>query len=149
LPPFSETDIEVVVISLQHYTVRYLAGAGGSISGITEQVVPEGLATVMVEAVAEPGALFDAWSDGITDPQRHDVDIQSDREYVAGFVSLGGVPLDWYGDHGIQPADGEDWTSSVSSKSIPDRPSLSISSPAQPLATTPSGRPMIRTASRP
>lgn len=54
------------------YKLSYQAGQGGSISGSTSQTVNEGASGSTVKAVADPGYLFESWSDGVTSAERTD-----------------------------------------------------------------------------
>jgi hypothetical protein len=68
------------------YTLTYLAGANGSISGTTPQVVNEGASGSEVTAVPAPGYFFARWSDARTDNPRTDVNVTHDVSVTANFV---------------------------------------------------------------
>ncbi len=92
------------------YNLIYHAGAGGVITGLTPQVVAQGGDGAPVGAVADAGASFHQWSDGVTNNARTDVGISTSMLVTALFVSQGGVPVDWYARHGLSPGEGEDWS---------------------------------------
>ena len=91
------------------YTLTYEAGAGGWLEGPVEQVVAPDGSGDPVEALAEDGALFLEWDDGDDRAERTDVNVQGDGTFTALFRSAGGVPIDWYADHGIGREGEEDW----------------------------------------
>ena len=70
---------------IKEYTVSYLAGEGGTISGMSVQKVKEGSATKEVTAVAKAGYSFRRWSDGVTTAKRSDV-MKKDLTVTAEFV---------------------------------------------------------------
>jgi hypothetical protein len=56
------------------YTLTYLAGANGTISGTTPQTVAYGTSGTAVTAVSNTGYHFVKWSDGVTSATRTDID---------------------------------------------------------------------------
>jgi len=66
------------------YTLQYIAGTGGTISGIAAQAVEHGVSGSTVVAV--PGYMyrFVRWDDGVTSPERSDA-VNGDRTYKAIF----------------------------------------------------------------
>ncbi|MBP3314739.1 MAG: CotH kinase family protein [Clostridia bacterium] len=62
------------------YSVRYLETEGGRITGKLEQTVKEGKSGSRVEAIADEGYVFVAWSDGLTRTFRRDGPISEDLE---------------------------------------------------------------------
>ena len=62
------------------YSVRYLESEGGKITGKLEQTVKEGKSGSRVEAIADEGYVFVAWSDGLTRTHRKDGPITEDLE---------------------------------------------------------------------
>ncbi len=72
--------------SLLTYTVHYVAGAGGTISGNDNQMVSYGGATVAVTAVPNTGYHFVSWSDNSTSTTRTDSNVTSDKSYTATFA---------------------------------------------------------------
>ena len=69
------------------YTLTYIAGSGGTITGITSQTINPGSNGTEVTVVPNTGYYFLAWSDGLTTPSRTDLNIQSDMALTANFVS--------------------------------------------------------------
>ena len=100
----------VAHFQLKRYTLAYTAQAGGSIQGALTQSVLHGQSGAAVEALPDEGAVFDRWSDGITTATREDVGGPADLSVTATFRSAGGVPVDWYTDHGLAPADDQTWS---------------------------------------
>ena len=69
------------------YTVNYVAGTGGTISGITEQYIEPGGTGVAVTAVADSGFTFVSWSDGSTTAARPaDSNPTSNGSITANFI---------------------------------------------------------------
>ena len=71
--------------ALNEYTLNYSAGAGGSITGESEQTVSHGSNGSTVTAVADTGYTFVQWNDGVTTAERTDTDVQGDLSVVAEF----------------------------------------------------------------
>ncbi len=92
------------------YSLTYEAGVGGWLDGSVEQVVAPGGSGEPVAALAEDGALFLEWDDGDEHAERIDENVQADGTFTAFFQSAGGVPIDWYADHGIDREGEEDWS---------------------------------------
>ena len=70
------------------YTLAYLAGANGTVSGVTNQTVNYGGSGMMVSAVAGSGYAFSSWSDGVTANPRTDLNVTSNINVTANFASL-------------------------------------------------------------
>jgi hypothetical protein len=68
------------------HTLTYTAGTGGSISGTTQQTVPDGDDGSPVTAVPDSNYLFDQWSDGSTDNPRTDLNVLADIDVTASFI---------------------------------------------------------------
>lgn len=66
-------------------SVVYEAEEGGSIEGEAEQLVIKGKDASPVLAVADDGYVFIEWSDGSTDPYRHDLEVVDELELFAIF----------------------------------------------------------------
>lgn len=93
------------------YTLVYLAGAGGTISGIATQIVAAGGSGAPVQAAgADTSVVFGAWSDGRGENPRTDTNVTADLTVAAGFESAGGAALDWYANHGFAPEGDELWS---------------------------------------
>jgi hypothetical protein len=72
--------------TLKTYTLTYSAGPGGSISGITPQVVNHGESGTLVSAVPDLGYHFVDWSDGLTDNPRADTSVVANVNVTANFA---------------------------------------------------------------
>jgi len=72
--------------ALNTYTLEYLAGAGGTVTGTTTQVVDHAGAGSTVTAVSDVGYEFDGWSDGVDTAARRDTDVTADKSVTATFV---------------------------------------------------------------
>ncbi|WP_230457829.1 hypothetical protein [Alcanivorax sp. VBW004] len=70
---------------INEYSLTYLAGAGGSVTGNSTQVVAHGGDGAVVAAVPDSGYRFIQWSDGVTTTNRTDTDVQSDLQVTAEF----------------------------------------------------------------
>jgi hypothetical protein len=69
------------------YTLKYIAGTGGTISGSTTQTVEKGKSGSEVTAVPNSGYRFSKWSDGKTSASRTDTNVQGDITVTAEFVA--------------------------------------------------------------
>lgn len=66
-------------------TVKYQAGQGGRIGGMTVQTIAKGGTTLQVVAVPEEGYEFLRWDDGKTQAARTDQNVTEDKTYTALF----------------------------------------------------------------
>jgi len=91
------------------YTLTYLAGDNGSLTGETTQVVAQGEDGSPVTAVPEEGYVFSQWSDGRTDNPRTDINVSADITVTAHFaaqvVTITAAPNN--PDYGSVSGDGE------------------------------------------
>jgi len=78
--------------ALKTYTLTYLAGTGGSISGTTPQSVTHGSSGSAVTAVPDTDYQFVDWSDGLTDNPRTDTNVTANVTVTAEFAPFG-VPV--------------------------------------------------------
>ncbi|MCG8902067.1 T9SS type B sorting domain-containing protein [Tenacibaculum finnmarkense] len=70
---------------IEKFTVKYIAGNNGTITGDLSQNIEEGKATSQVKAIADAGYKFVKWSDGNTSETRTDI-ADADKEFTAEFV---------------------------------------------------------------
>ncbi len=70
------------------YTLTYIAGDNGSITGTKIQTVNHGEDGSEVTAVADGGYIFSKWSDGVTTEARTDLNITNDKTVTAIFIQL-------------------------------------------------------------
>ncbi|MCG8856232.1 gliding motility-associated C-terminal domain-containing protein, partial [Tenacibaculum finnmarkense] len=70
---------------IEKFTVKYIAGNNGTITGDLAQTIEEGKATSQVKAIADAGYKFVKWSDGNTSETRTDI-ADADKEFTAEFV---------------------------------------------------------------
>ena len=70
------------------YTLTYVAGPNGSITGNAIQTVDEGQSGEAVSATAYDGYRFVRWSDGSTDNPRIDENVRGDISVVAEFEEI-------------------------------------------------------------
>ncbi len=89
------------VFSLRTYTLNYLAGSNGSISGQSNQLVSHGGTGTSVRAVPNSGFAFDSWSDGSLVNPRRDLSVVSNINVTASFISTEINP-GWHGSTGMQ-----------------------------------------------
>ncbi|WP_076003465.1 InlB B-repeat-containing protein [Dehalogenimonas formicexedens] len=68
------------------YTLTYTAGPGGTVSGITSQMVNYGESGTPVAAVPGTGYHFVTWSDGILTDSRTDANVVADISVSASFA---------------------------------------------------------------
>ena len=69
-------------------TLTYLAGAGGTISGTTPQIVAYGGAGTQVTAVPNAGYNFGSWSDSVATAARTDTNVTANKSLTASFVQI-------------------------------------------------------------
>lgn len=81
-------DISVTAIFSDRFTLAYLVEPAGSgeIEGEATQEVAPGEDASPVKAEAKPGFHFYAWSDGLQNPERTDVDVQAGATFIAYFA---------------------------------------------------------------
>ncbi|MCG8720853.1 InlB B-repeat-containing protein [Tenacibaculum finnmarkense] len=72
---------------IEKFTVKYIAGNNGTITGDLAQTIEEGKATSQVKAIADAGYEFVKWSDGNTSETRTDI-ADADKEFTAEFVKV-------------------------------------------------------------
>ncbi|MCG8760232.1 T9SS type B sorting domain-containing protein [Tenacibaculum finnmarkense] len=70
---------------IEKFTVKYIAGNNGTITGNLSQIIEEGNSTSQVKAIADAGYKFVKWSDGNTSETRTDI-ADADKEFTAEFV---------------------------------------------------------------
>jgi hypothetical protein len=78
---------------VNQYTLTYVAGPNGTISGATPQAVNHGATGSEVTAVPDPGYGFVGWSDGVLTATRTDAAVTADMTVTANFAGPVGVPL--------------------------------------------------------
>ena len=94
------SDLSVTAeFSCGSFTLSYVAGAGGTIEGTTEQSVFAGDSGTAVTAVPNEGYTFVRWSDGVTTATRTDTDINSDINVTAEFDIIANT-VDFAGGNG-------------------------------------------------
>jgi hypothetical protein len=80
-------DISVAAnFAIDTYTLTYTAGAGGTISGATSQVVDHGSNGTALTAIPDTGYHFVDWSDGNTANPRTDSSVTADVSVTANFA---------------------------------------------------------------
>ncbi|HWT15292.1 MAG TPA: InlB B-repeat-containing protein, partial [Patescibacteria group bacterium] len=72
--------------AINTYTLTYLAGTGGTISGTSPQTVNHGANGTAVTAVADAGYSFVNWSDGSTANPRTDTNVTANVSVTANFA---------------------------------------------------------------
>ena len=95
----SEEDEDVVAVS-------YFIDEGGEIVGEADQIFTKGGDATPVTAVAIDGWMFLEWSDGITEPGRHDLAVTESFEVFAIFEEIA-ESGDVEGDGGLSEDDSE------------------------------------------
>lgn|GEM_PF-1681457 len=80
--------------ALNTYTVTFLAGAGGTLTGIANQQITHGGDATPVTAVPDPGFAFVRWSDNATANPRTLTRVTSSTTLTAQFVAIGPVAPD-------------------------------------------------------
>ncbi|MCF7837926.1 MAG: carboxypeptidase regulatory-like domain-containing protein, partial [Candidatus Marinimicrobia bacterium] len=95
--------VTVTQAGMAEAVLRYTAGAGGTLQGETTQRIALGGAGSPVEAMAQPGFVFERWSDGFAAALRTDTQVTGDLEVTAQFAALA---LDLVPAHRGHPAAG-------------------------------------------
>ncbi|HRX44051.1 MAG TPA: InlB B-repeat-containing protein [Candidatus Dojkabacteria bacterium] len=72
--------------------LTYVAGSGGTITGIATQEINKGASGTAVTATPDVGYTFEKWSDGNTTAVRTDSNVQESATYTATFKSTDTVP---------------------------------------------------------
>ena len=67
------------------YTISYLSGNHGALTGSSTQIVIEGRNTVPITAIANLGYHFVDWSDGILTATRNENNVREDKTLTANF----------------------------------------------------------------
>ena len=95
----SRTDTNVMAdlsvaasFEINQYTLTYVAGPNGTISGVSPQTVSYGASGAQVTAVPDPTFQFMGWSDGVLTATRTDAEVASDVIVTANFAGPVGVP---------------------------------------------------------
>ncbi|MFA5478743.1 MAG: carboxypeptidase regulatory-like domain-containing protein, partial [Candidatus Muiribacteriota bacterium] len=72
--------------AINQYTLTYIAGTGGSLTGTTTQTINHGGNGTAVAAVPNTGYAFVQWSDGLTSNPRTDTNVTSNKTITAEFI---------------------------------------------------------------
>ena len=72
--------------AIDTFTLTYMAGTGGTISGLTPQTVNYGDDGTLVTAVPNTGWHFVDWSDGVLTASRTDLDVSANIAVTANFA---------------------------------------------------------------
>jgi hypothetical protein len=75
-------------LPIEQFTLTYIAGTGGTITGTTPQKVNKGASGTAVTATPNTGYTFEKWSDGKTTASRTDTNVQANATYTATFKVL-------------------------------------------------------------
>ncbi len=78
--------LTVEAVAPPEFTLSYIAGANGSISGTTPQTIVQGGTASNVTAVPANGYRFVSWSDGVLTAERTDTNIQANLSVTATFA---------------------------------------------------------------
>ena len=73
---------------IKYVSVSYEAEDGGEIEGESEQLIPFGDRTTMIEAVPMEGYEFYEWDDGYDKPVRYEKNVEEDKIFIAFFMPL-------------------------------------------------------------
>jgi hypothetical protein len=76
----------VILDALPSYTLHYAAGAHGSVTGSSTQVIASGANGTSVTAVPATGYHFTSWSDASTTNPRTDTNVSADATLTASFA---------------------------------------------------------------
>jgi len=73
-------------VNITSYTLKYSAGANGTLSGTASQTVNAGGSGTLVTAVANTRYHFYSWSDGVTTAARTDTNVKANISVTANFA---------------------------------------------------------------
>jgi len=91
-----EGDVTVTAeFAVNQYTLTYTAGAGGTITGTSTQIVIHGSSGSEVTAVPDSGYHFISWSDGILTASRTDINVSTNITVTANFAINSSVTLNY------------------------------------------------------
>ncbi len=76
----------VAVFEINTYTLEYIAGENGSLTGDILQEVEHGSDGTPVEAIPDPGYSFVGWSDAVMDNPRTDTNVDENISVTADFA---------------------------------------------------------------
>ncbi len=108
--------------NINNYTLTYIAGTGGTISGSTTQVVNYGSSGSAVTAVPGTGYHFEQWSDGVVTATRTDTGVTGDLTVTAVFgLTSFTVSFDSQGGSAVSPQM-VNYGGFVTEPSVPTRP---------------------------
>lgn len=94
------------LIPIENFTLRYLAGTGGTVTGVTTQTVEKGKNATEVTAVPNTNYKFVKWDDSKTTASRTDTNVQSSKTFTAEFrISCGDNICDAWEDVTNCPGD--------------------------------------------
>lgn len=105
-----QTHRDLVAHFVPGHTLSYSSGPGGSLIGQSTQGVDPGGDGTAVQALADAGAHFIGWSDGVMDNPRTDLGVTADLSVTALFATTAQTPIAWYEEHGITPGESETWS---------------------------------------
>ena len=80
-------------LPIEQFTLTYIAGTGGTITGTTPKKVNKGASGTAVTATPNTGYTFEKWSDGKTTASRTDTNVQANATYTAVFQQDAGYTL--------------------------------------------------------
>ncbi len=75
-----------IIEAIDQYTLTYIAGNNGTITGSVLQLIDQGRDGTEVTATPDVGYHFVAWSDGVTSATRRDTNITGDMTVMANFA---------------------------------------------------------------
>ena len=112
--PTAPNETLLLAGAVSNYTVAYLSGLNGLVSGATNQTVGYGGGGSAVTAVPNAGFAFTNWSDGLTVNPRTDLNVTSNLTVTANFISTAppGTCI-WTGSVGTNWATSGNWSSGV------------------------------------
>jgi len=76
------------VLPADKVILTYIAGSGGTITGVATQTIDKGASGTAVTATPNAGYTFEKWSDGNTTATRTDTNVQVSATYTATFEVL-------------------------------------------------------------
>ena len=95
----SSTSTLIIISNTTYYTLTYVAGTNGSITGSSTQIIASGSDGSSVTAVADSGYHFVDWDDASTANPRTDTSVSADHTFTANFA-VDSVPTTYYPSSG-------------------------------------------------
>jgi alpha-tubulin suppressor-like RCC1 family protein len=122
--PRSETNVTGPIavtanFAINQYTLTYSAGANGTLSGTSVQIVDYGASGTALTATPNAGYLFVQWSDGSTANPRIDANVTANITVSAGFAEVPYIATGFFAPIDMPQAGVVVWNSIQAGQTVP------------------------------